>query len=213
MKKQFFLSARQLRRLATGHGGCIATDMITVEGRKVGRAATTHTLRWRSETIMGFAFYYQSTEAVDSRKRAAIDADCRRLCEGRTWLSCEPVHFGDVDGHMWGGSKPNYMPHPDDAADAALQGLPDGTVQDALNILCQLSRDHGVDWEITHDEADGPIGFIRNGQADYEVVTQLEQFASLVDVLEEYREEFWQDLVDEEEDDGPSMRPPGPEEN
>ncbi len=162
---------------------------------------------------MGFAFYYQSTEAVDSRKRAAIDADCRRLCEGRTWLSCEPVHFGDVDGRMWGGSKPNYMPHPDDVADAALQGLPDGTIQDALNILCQLSRDHGVDWEITHDEADGPIGFIRNGHADYEVVTQLEQFASLVEVLEEYREEFWQDLVDEEEDDGPSMRPPGPEEN
>lgn len=45
MKKQFFLSADQIRRLATGYGGCIATDMITVEGQKVGRAANTHTSR------------------------------------------------------------------------------------------------------------------------------------------------------------------------
>jgi hypothetical protein len=34
-KKQFRLRADQIRPLATGRGSCIATDMITVEGRKV----------------------------------------------------------------------------------------------------------------------------------------------------------------------------------
>ncbi len=36
MKKTFFLKASEIRPLAQGHGGCIATDRITVQGRKVG---------------------------------------------------------------------------------------------------------------------------------------------------------------------------------
>ena len=35
-KKQFALSADQIKPLAKNRGGCFATDMITVEGRKVG---------------------------------------------------------------------------------------------------------------------------------------------------------------------------------
>jgi hypothetical protein len=34
-KKPFWLSADQIRPLATGYGGCIATDMITCGGHKV----------------------------------------------------------------------------------------------------------------------------------------------------------------------------------
>jgi hypothetical protein len=35
-RKQFRLSAREIRPLAEGHGGCIATDRITVHGELVG---------------------------------------------------------------------------------------------------------------------------------------------------------------------------------
>lgn len=35
MKKTFRLSASEIKPLAEGHGACIATDMITVEGMKV----------------------------------------------------------------------------------------------------------------------------------------------------------------------------------
>jgi len=35
-KKTYALRAEEIRPLAPGHGGCIATDMITVQGRKVG---------------------------------------------------------------------------------------------------------------------------------------------------------------------------------
>ena len=34
--KQFRLSASQIKPLATGHGGCMATDRITVDGQRVG---------------------------------------------------------------------------------------------------------------------------------------------------------------------------------
>jgi len=36
MKKKFVLEAGDIKPLATGRGSCIASDMITVEGRKVG---------------------------------------------------------------------------------------------------------------------------------------------------------------------------------
>ncbi|MGF9563696.1 DUF2185 domain-containing protein [Neorhizobium sp. JUb45] len=36
MTKQFKLSADAIKPLATGHGGCIASDMITVDGHPVG---------------------------------------------------------------------------------------------------------------------------------------------------------------------------------
>lgn len=36
MKKKFALDARQIKPLATKRGGCLATDMITVGGQKVG---------------------------------------------------------------------------------------------------------------------------------------------------------------------------------
>ena len=35
-KKPFQLRADQIRPIATGYGGCIATDMITCGGRRVG---------------------------------------------------------------------------------------------------------------------------------------------------------------------------------
>jgi len=36
VKKPFRLRADQIRKMVTGYGGCIATDMITCGGRKVG---------------------------------------------------------------------------------------------------------------------------------------------------------------------------------
>jgi hypothetical protein len=36
MDKKFKLKASDIKKIAPGYGGCIATDMITVQGRKVG---------------------------------------------------------------------------------------------------------------------------------------------------------------------------------
>ncbi len=36
MAKKFRLKAEEIKPLATGHGACIATDMITVKGKPVG---------------------------------------------------------------------------------------------------------------------------------------------------------------------------------
>src|SRR5262245_49961338 len=109
---------------------------------------------------MGFSVNYRTTRPVTSAQAAAIKRAAEKLARGRTWLSCEPPFFSQSpdDGHLGGGCKPNFNPDSIDAAAAANEGLPDGTTQDMIDILCELSRAHDVDWEISHDYSDGPIG-------------------------------------------------------
>ncbi len=88
-----------------------------------------------------------------------------------------------TDGHLFGGSKPNFQPHPDDGADAARSGLPDGTTSDLIAILCQLSRDHRRRLGVSHDASNGPIGEIRAGVCDEQVLAHVELLADLGDAI------------------------------
>jgi hypothetical protein len=136
---------------------------------------------------VGFSVYYRSTGPVDTGRAEAIARSAAELCRGRTWLHCEPVWFfpGSADGHLLGGSKPNFLPHPVDAESAERSGLPDGTARDMLDVLARLSLDYGVDWEISHDYSGGPIGLIRDGVCEEGVLTHIEAFADLADGLSE----------------------------
>ncbi len=135
---------------------------------------------------MGFSIHYQSTRAVTPTEAKAIQRAADVASEGRTWMHCEPVHFHPVedDGFLMGSSKPNFLPHPDDVTSAALEGLPDGTCRDMVDVLCVLSRDHGVGWTLGHDH-DPDIGSIRGGVCDPGVVDQIEALAELGDILGE----------------------------
>lgn len=135
---------------------------------------------------MGFTVCYCSMRPVTPAEADALRQAARVACEGRTWLGCEPVCFfaGDDDGHLFGGSKPNFRPHPDDVAAAAREGLPDGTTRDMLDVLCRLSREHTVDWALSHDH-DPAIGFIHAGVCDDQALAQIEAFATLGDLLGE----------------------------
>jgi hypothetical protein len=162
---------------------------------------------------MGFTVSYRSTQPVAKTVQDAIRQAAHAANKGRTWLSCEPVcFFRSEDGYLEGGSKPNLMPHPDDVASAAQEGLPDGTARDMLDILCRLSSDHGVDWEIRHDHSEGPVGYIRGGVCDDEVLGQIEAFADLGDILANLTDDMTDEAGefppmddDDDDDDGPSI--------
>jgi hypothetical protein len=155
---------------------------------------------------MGFRIYYRSTRPVSPEEAAAIQGAADRASAGRTWLSCEPVHFFEGepgDGtRLFGGSKPNFSPHPDDAASAASQGLPDGDVRDLFDALCQLSRDHGVDWEISHDAQTEPVGYIRHGVCDSRLRGLPEALADLGNLIAEFEID---DPPDDNESDDPRI--------
>lgn len=167
---------------------------------------------------MGFEFYYRSTRPVMPAEALTIKQAADELIRGHTWLSCEPLILSSCkeDGHLEGGSKPTFQPHPDDAASAAKEGLPDGTILDLINILRQLSESHDIDWEISHDYSEGPIGFIRSGVCDSAVLTQAEGLASAIEMLGDTLGEFDQPnylprksspsrQTDWDDDDGPPI--------
>lgn len=133
---------------------------------------------------MSFTVYYRSTEPVSDALSGRLTDAANAICRQRDWLSCEPIRFFDSqDGHLKGGSKPNFSPHPKDVDSFKSQDLPDGTILDALEVLCELSRQHKVDWEFSHDHDEGPIGFIIQGECDQNLLAQVEaldQLASLI---------------------------------
>jgi hypothetical protein len=133
---------------------------------------------------MGFSVQYESLTELSPEQAEAVRAAASEAIAGYTWLSCEPVVFFPDEGtQLSGSSKPNFMPHPEDVAAAELENLPDGTLMTAIDILCDLSRRFGIEWELSHDYSDGPIGTIVDGECDPEVVTQCEAFAELTESL------------------------------
>jgi len=105
-------------------------------------------------------------------------------------LSCEPVHFFEGEssdsGRLFGGSKMNFLPHPDDIKAAASEGYPDGDARDLFDVLCLLSREYGIDWEIGHDHVPGPVGYIRDGVCDAGLIDRAQALVDLTDIIDEY---------------------------
>src|SRR5262245_31631680 len=130
---------------------------------------------------MGFTINYRTTQSISAEQATNISKAVNGLCAGRTWLSCEPVCFfpDQGDGRLSGASKPNFLPNPEDAASAAREARPDGTVRDLIDVFCELSRRFDVDWEFSHDYDPGPIGFIRKGKCKDRLRDQLDAFADL----------------------------------
>lgn len=136
---------------------------------------------------MGFTIYYRSTKQLDETASAAVKGRASQLCDGRSWLSCEPVGFwASEDGHLEGGSKPNFMSQLDPEELAEAEGMPDGNAMDMLDILCTLSQEFGIDWEISHDESDGTVGLIHDGVCDPEVKQRVEVFAQMSDNMGDF---------------------------
>jgi hypothetical protein len=159
---------------------------------------------------MGFTIYYHSTRPISPERQRAIRQAASALCERHAWLSCEPANLCDDsgDGHLSGGSKPNFLPDPEEEASAAGSELPDGTVRDLVEILCRLSSDFDVDWEFSHDLDQGPIGFIRDGLADDRLMQQIEAFADLPSILGDMRVEIENPENENDwEDDEPPILP------
>jgi len=74
-QKNFKLKAEEIQDLATGFGGCIATDMITVDGRKV---AFMYREAADNEVDSGWRFMsgYESQEYMDdAANHAAYDVN------------------------------------------------------------------------------------------------------------------------------------------
>jgi hypothetical protein len=132
---------------------------------------------------MGFAIAYTTTEQISPALQREIIDSLKKHSAGRTWLSCEPPWLINQDGYLVGGSKPRDDFDRRDVASAKAEGLPDGTVNALLDCLCGVSAEFDIDWEISHDYSDSPVGYIRCGECDDEVRSLCQAFTDLGDDL------------------------------
>jgi hypothetical protein len=140
---------------------------------------------------VSFSVSYRSTRAVTAAEAEAIDLATIPSCNDPEWVGCEPIFFHEclaayADGHLSGSSKPSLKPHQSPL-------IPDletrvATVRDMIDALCQISRDHQIDWEIGHDYHDGPVGYIRSGLADDKLVAEIDRLSAEIEAIREGRE-------------------------
>lgn len=147
---------------------------------------------------MGFSIHYRSTETMHPALAFEVKQHAERLIGHYAWLSCEPISLQQqTDGYLKGQSKPSFFPAEADAHHADSEDLPDGTVLTLAEVLCSLSREHGIDWYLGHDYEPDWIGRICNGVADEELIEQLETFGSIGDLLDDTLDEFDEDELDQ----------------
>ena len=143
---------------------------------------------------MGFSIHYRSTRSVTPSEAEAIDQTAARLCDDPEWAGCEPVDFFECldanlnggpypEGHLSGSSKLSFQA----PEELALPGEETRivTIRDLIDTLCQVSRDHQVDWEIEHDYHIGPVGYIRSGLADDNLVAEIDRLSTEIEAIRE----------------------------
>lgn len=124
---------------------------------------------------MGFSVHYITTDVVSPRLQSEIEAAVEELVAARSWMSCEPPYFSVEAGHLAGSVKP-LLSEPANLADE--EDLPDGTLGDALEVLCVLSLRFEIEWEVGHDHIES-VGFIRQGRMDLELASQADVLSQL----------------------------------
>jgi hypothetical protein len=85
-KKRFYLHTDQIRELAPGHGSCIATDMITVLGRRIG-----------------YAYREQPTDDIDSGWRFFAGEESQAYAD-------DPGNYGIYDVNTICNYDPEIIP-------------------------------------------------------------------------------------------------------
>ena len=147
---------------------------------------------------MGFCINYCSTRTVTAAEAEAIDQACELLCEDEEGVGCEPIEFfeclranlGELpypEGHLSGSSKISFNSPEEDATPGEETRIV--TIHDLIDTLCQISRDHRVDWEVGHDYHEGPAGYIRSGLADDKLVTEIDRLSAEIEEARKLRYE------------------------
>ncbi|MFG0289422.1 MAG: hypothetical protein ACF8CQ_14680 [Rhodopirellula sp. JB044] len=132
---------------------------------------------------MHFSVAYETTELISPLLQQEMIAFADELSSQWNWLSCEPPCLSNRDGILAGASKPNFSGHVDRVASDQVSDRRDGTLNDLVRILCAVSAEFDVDWLISHDCSNGPLGFIRCGRCDEEVRSQCDVLSELTQEL------------------------------
>jgi hypothetical protein len=170
---------------------------------------------------MGFCLYYRSSEPMHPALAFEIGEDVDRLVQQFAWCNCDPVTLKqETDGFLAGESNAWFCTG--DVQDDTFSSLPPAVLMTVIEVLCQLSANHDVDWVFGHDYEVGPVGRICDGIAEADLIEEIETLDSIGDLIDDIdRDECGADdnwvefglrdyhaaspVEDETDDDGPRL--------
>lgn len=130
--------------------------------------------------------YFTKTDVTPDEVTAIVAAS--QEPDNQPWLYCEPIHFLDMPGfenRLFGASKLNLMPDPDEKAEAEANYDPEkNDLEFLLDKLAEISQRFDVNWEIQIEGS--PVGSIENGVCDDEVREAIELMSNLSGNLDQF---------------------------
>lgn len=139
---------------------------------------------------MGFCIQYRSTESMHPATAYAVEQSADHWNSQFAWSLCEPVILKQrTDGRLVGQSDVRFECAAELVADD--HSLPEAILMTLIEVLCRLSFEHAVDWEVNDGEQTGLTGQIREGVADESLVEQIETLDGIGDLFE---------VIDEQDD-------------
>jgi hypothetical protein len=107
-----------------------------------------------------------------------------RLIQQFAWIDCEPVKLKqETDGFLAGQCGAWFCTAEVD--EDPFSSLPQAVLMTVIEVLCQLSASHHVDWVIGHDYEVGAVGRICDGLAGADLIEEIETLDSIGDLIED----------------------------
>ena len=159
---------------------------------------------------MGLSIHYRSIQPMHPAAAFEIKKQASELNDLYAWNGCEEVVLEQrTDGILAGSSVTSFVVDAEFlAADASLDSA--GDIARLIDVLCELSRCHEVDWEIEHDYEPEVVGCIREGIADIELIEELETIQTIGEMLGDFDEHELEtdhmiEVPDAEDYEGPRL--------
>lgn len=93
-----------------------------------------------------------------------IIRECQSYDSAYSWVNVTGPSLENEGGYLAGASRISPVVDAEDAMDAQHGSHPDGSLKELLESLCKLSAQFDID-----DHSEGPVGYIRAGNADADV--------------------------------------------
>ena len=135
---------------------------------------------------MGLSIHYRSVQPMHPALAFELKKRAVELNELYEWGCCEEVTLNQqTDGLLQGSSATSFVADPEELDEhESIESA--GDMATLVDVLCELSRCHEVDWEIRHDYEPDVIGFIREGVADLAVIEELETIRTIGEMLGDF---------------------------
>lgn len=139
-------------------------------------------------SFMSLSIRYRSLEPMHPKLAFQIKKRAAQLNTIYPWAGCESVQLQQgTDGILGGDSTTCFLADPD--LDVGINDAAASDIAALVDVLCELSREFEVDWQLEHDYETDVVGYIRFGIADAEVLEELETICAIGEMIGEYDEE------------------------